>query len=301
MARLVAHSLVLLLLALILILRRSIEVCEFRPTSAVLPRRTDILYQQCPKVRLIASGFGYTYHQDDCPGYGDTLIDPDSDFSPHVPTKEPNVPTVVEVIVPSDLTSTYGEKTHPSNPIMITRANDQLRVRAASPDNTQSPWLPPLQNGHFAAEPVSRIDNEEVKNTFKILIIVLLIVAVIAIVMIRIVKQNRKKKKAAARAAGMEMAIRGAIQQQASQSNYTSDEQLPSYTEAIAAGAHRVKSGDISRSAVVANNEEYRRAMTEPDPADLGNGVRPGGISQPVNSRMAQAEEGTVSRPIVID
>lgn len=216
---------------------------QTRPTSAVLPRsevRTDILYQQCPKVRLIASGFSNTYHQDNCPGYGDTLIDPNSDLSPHIPTKEPSVPIVIEIIVPGELTSTYGRKPLPSNPIMITTANDQLQVRAASPDNTQSPSLPPLQNGHFAAEPVSRTDNEEVKNTFKILIIVLLVVAVIAIVMIRIVKQDRKKKKAAARAAEMEMAIQGAIKQQASHSNHPSEEKLPSYTEAIAAGAHRV-------------------------------------------------------------
>lgn len=183
----------------------------------------------------------------------------------------------------------------PTNVNMIPRTTDQLHVRAARPEDTLLP--PPLPIGYSTAKPASRPKNDDVKNTFRILVIVLLIMAVIAIVMIRIVKQGRKKKKGAARAAEMEMAIQAAIQQQAS---HSCEEQLPSYAEAIAAGSQIIKSCE-ERRPVIVNNQEDRRVISSPDPADLGNGVRPGVIFQPANNRLGQVEGGTAGRPIIIN
>ncbi|QDS70981.1 hypothetical protein FKW77_007488 [Venturia effusa] len=270
MARLIAHSLVLLVLALVLLVRRSME---------------------CPKVKLIAVGYGFTYHQWNCPAYHD--IDPDSDFSPHIPTREPSVPTAIEVIAPGDLTSTYSRMTRPSTSIMVIKATDHLQARAASPNITLLPPL--LQVGDPIEEPVTRSTNEVAKNAFKILIIVLLIMAILATIIKRFVKRERKRKKATAGATEIEMALQAAIQRPSSS---LSEEELPSYAESMAAGVRRTKLG----SAVVVGNGESRRAVPTPVPADLGSGSRLGAILQPANPRMAQErEEGTTARPVLID
>ncbi|TID26814.1 hypothetical protein E6O75_ATG01307 [Venturia nashicola] len=215
---------------------------------------------------------------------------PDSDFSPYVPSKEPSVRAVTDIIAPGDLTSTYGGNTLPTDFNMITRTTNRLKVRAASHDIALLP--PPHQIVHSNAEAASHSENDDIKNTFRVLMILLLIVAVIAIITIRIVKQDRKKKKAVARAAEMELALQAAIQQQASPS---SEELLPSYAEAIAAGAHGTKLGGIRRSVVVADSHESRRAASFPDPADIGNSVRPGGIFQPPISGTDQVEAGSAA------
>lgn len=254
--------------------------------------RTDILYRQCPKVKLTAAEFSLTYQQRKCPGY-DTWTDLDSDFSTHIPPKEPSMPTVIDIIVPGDLTSTYNGHAHPTDLYMITRTADWLHVRATRPDITLLPPPVPMDNSN--EDPASRSNNDDVKNTFRILIIVLLIVAVISIAIIRIVKQDRRRKKAAARAAEMEMAPQAAIQQQVSHSN---EEQLPSYAEAIAADCHDRKSGEARRPLVVVV-QEGRRAALPPDPADIGNFARPGGIFQPPDSGTANGE-GSAGRPSIL-
>jgi hypothetical protein len=160
--------------------------------------KTDLLILQCPKVTITSGGFRYTYHQGNCPGYGDTSADIISVSTVQVPTKTHDLAAFSVIVIPGGPTLSYGGHTKASSITTIAKPAIHSPISTTSPKPSLGPILQsfpsqddPIANRKTSRDPLAYDTTQLNKVTFKALSIVLGIAIIVVGIMLWIIGKDK--------------------------------------------------------------------------------------------------------------